>query len=653
MKQIYKGKVLSSVTAINDTISSKIATYSSEKVDSLIDNTYTKEESNTLLAKKANTNDVYTKTESDEKYLTKHQDISMKADKSEIPTKVSDLDNDRGYITDVSGKANVGDSYTKSESDAKYVTDISGKADKTSVYTKSEIDSKFDGKANIATTLSGYGITDAKIENGTITLGSNTIKPITNVSGKANVGDSYLKSETYTKTEVINAIVSKVSELIANSDTDFDTLQEMSAWLSAHKNTAAEMNAEIEKKYEKPSGGIPKTDLSSSVQTSLSKADTALQSYTEKYTGTYSKPTNGIPKTDLASAVQTSLGKADSALQSETSLSLGTTTGTGNAVTSISVNGHTITQNKGATFLTSHQDISGKLNVNGSNATNTGTSAIVHSLDTANGDVTDNTEIITSNASGYSASDTKYYKRAASKLWNYIKIKANSIYAALSHTHTKAQITDFPTSLPANGGTATKATQDGSGNIITSTYVKKSGDTLTGPIIMKANQYTLETAQLDMKNSDIKGANAIWFEDHAEVGEGLKFPRSSGSNYDFMRLDDGKIKVASNVAGNTNTATESIVAYTSDIPTSLPANGGTATTATNLKVSNHDANNAAYYPIWANGKGDGTTARGIYTSTDLNYIPANGNFKSKQFTVGNGVSLQWNSATKSLDFIFA
>lgn len=222
-----------------------------------------------------------------------------------------------------------------------------------------------------------------------------------------------------------------------------------------------------------------------------------------------------------------------------------------------------------------------------------------------------------------------------------------------SHTHTKSQITDFPTSLPANGGTATKATQDGNGNVITSTYVKKSGDTLTGPIVMKANQYTLDTAQLDMKNSDIKGANAIWFEDHAEVGEGLKFPRSSGSNYDFMRLDDGKIKVASNVAGNASTATESIVAYTSDIPTSLPANGGTATNATNLKVSNHDTNNTACYPIWANGKGDGSTARGTYTSTDLNYIPATGNFKSKQFTVGGGVSLTWNSTTKSLDFTFA
>lgn len=35
-----------------------------------------------------------------------------------------------------------------------------------------------------------------------------------------------------------------------------------------------------------------------------------------KNTGTYSKPTGGIPKADLAPAVQTSLGKADSALQS-------------------------------------------------------------------------------------------------------------------------------------------------------------------------------------------------------------------------------------------------------------------------------------------------------------------------------------------------
>ena len=39
-----------------------------------------------------------------------------------------------------------------------------------------------------------------------------------------------------------------------------------------------------------------------------------------KNTGTYSKPTDGIPKSDLAAAVQTSLGKADTALQEHQSL---------------------------------------------------------------------------------------------------------------------------------------------------------------------------------------------------------------------------------------------------------------------------------------------------------------------------------------------
>lgn len=100
----------------------------------------------------------------------------------------------------------------------------------------------------------------------------------------------------------------------------------------------------IKAKYSKPSGGIPKSDLATGVQTSLEKADSALQSYTEtdptvpswakqtskptytqdevgdgstykRVTSTekntwnskYSKPSGGIPKTDLASAVQTLL----------------------------------------------------------------------------------------------------------------------------------------------------------------------------------------------------------------------------------------------------------------------------------------------------------------------------------------------------------
>lgn len=76
-----------------------------------------------------------------------------------------------------------------------------------------------------------------------------------------------------------------------------------------------------------------------------------------KNTGTYSKPSGGIPKTDLASAVQTSLDKADTALQSYTEQYKGTVTGVkvngstkspssgtvdiGNVVTSVKVNGST------------------------------------------------------------------------------------------------------------------------------------------------------------------------------------------------------------------------------------------------------------------------------------------------------------------------
>lgn len=61
--------------------------------------------------------------------------------------------------------------------------------------------------------------------------------------------------------------------------------------------------------YQKPAGGVPKTDMDDSVNTSLRKADSA-----------YQKPGNGIPASDMAAAVQTTLGKADTAIQTHQSL---------------------------------------------------------------------------------------------------------------------------------------------------------------------------------------------------------------------------------------------------------------------------------------------------------------------------------------------
>ena len=57
--------------------------------------------------------------------------------------------------------------------------------------------------------------------------------------------------------------------------------------------------------------------LASSVPTAVTESTVSGWGFT-KNAGTYSKPSGGIPATDLASAVQTSLGKADTALQSFT-----------------------------------------------------------------------------------------------------------------------------------------------------------------------------------------------------------------------------------------------------------------------------------------------------------------------------------------------
>ena len=63
------------------------------------------------------------------------------------------------------------------------------------------------------TTLSGYGITDAKISNGVITLGANTITPLTNHQSLANY---------YTKSEV-NSQISSIPKFAIAVVTDLPT----------------------------------------------------------------------------------------------------------------------------------------------------------------------------------------------------------------------------------------------------------------------------------------------------------------------------------------------------------------------------------------------------------------------------------------------
>ena len=81
--------------------------------------------------------------------------------------------------------------------------------------------------------------------------------------------------------------------------------------------------------------------------------------------------------------------------------------------------------------------------------TDVGLSAAINKLGTGKSTPTD-TDYYVCQYAGGGTTTTSYHRRPMSALWNYIKSKADTIYAAVKHSHTKADITDFPTSMPAS-----------------------------------------------------------------------------------------------------------------------------------------------------------------------------------------------------------
>lgn len=172
------------------------------------------------------------------------------------------------------------------------------------------------------------------------TDGTSTTFTVTNgQDGSADIHWGDVQGSIANQTDLQNALNAKQNKLTAGENITIDANNVISATGGSGGGavdsvngktgvvvlTASDLGA-----YVKPTNGIPKTDLASAVRTSLDKADTALQSapvtsvnsktgavsLTASDLGAYTKPGTGIPKSDLASAVQTSLEKADTALQS-------------------------------------------------------------------------------------------------------------------------------------------------------------------------------------------------------------------------------------------------------------------------------------------------------------------------------------------------
>lgn len=178
-----------------------------------------------------------------------------------------------------------------------------------------------------------------------------------------------------------------------------------------------------------------------------------------------------------------------------------TTSGSGNAITSVSKSGKGITFTKGATFLTSHQSLA-----------NYYTKSSVDSL-----------------LSGKSAT---------------------------SHTHS-VKINGVTKTIAATGGTAvdlgTYLTSHQSLNgYATQSWVKSQGYLTSHQdvsVLTMANDryYTSGQWGINMRNSDIIGVNSIYTNDVSEdVTEAILFCRSNG-NYDGIRAVNGELYFSNNV----------------------------------------------------------------------------------------------------------
>lgn len=191
----------------------------------------------------ANISDVYSKTEVNDELDKKQNKLSYYTEDTTSATTTVSLNPDPNGIADITVMSNgsitlnghlLGTAIVSSD-----ISVVSVASD-TLVTSEKSVAKALASKANKATTLSGYGIMDAKIESGVITLGDNTITPLTATSSiPANliagtidsadkaINDAYGNpiSTTYAKSTDVNADLALKQNITDNTlDTTAKTI---------------------------------------------------------------------------------------------------------------------------------------------------------------------------------------------------------------------------------------------------------------------------------------------------------------------------------------------------------------------------------------------------------------------------------------------
>ena len=275
-----------------------------------------------------------------------------------------------------------------------------------------------------------------------------------------------------------------------------------------------------------------------------------------KNTGTYSKPSGGIPKSDLASAVQTSLGKADTALQSYTEQYKGTVTG-------VKINGTTKNPSSGVvdlgTVITSHQDISGKQDklvsgtniktINNTSILGSGNISITGGSGTITGVSANGTSIATSGVANIPAATTSKYgvtqlSSSTSSTSTTLAATPSAVKSAYDLANGKQDKLVSGTNIKTINGTSIL----GSGNIT----ISGGGGSSSGGAYAEVNHGTSDTTFTLTPNTfhvwdEVAALDLSFCDETAGVANEFVFQFTSGASATTLTLPDS-IKWANDTA---------------------------------------------------------------------------------------------------------
>ena len=218
-------------------------------------------------------------------------------------------------------------------------------------YTKSETDAKLNGKqAQLNTTqlaAVNSGITSDKVtkyDNYQSQIDSKYEKPdggipktdlSLDVQGSLGKADSALQSHQKITTGSVNGTIAANGTDVAVKGLKAlaykDSLTKADVGLGNVDNTSDEekpISTATQAALNKKQASLTATQLNAVNSGITSEKVSTYDGYQAKIDAKYTKPTGGIPKDDLASDVQTSLGKANTALQTHQTITTGSANGT-------------------------------------------------------------------------------------------------------------------------------------------------------------------------------------------------------------------------------------------------------------------------------------------------------------------------------------